>query len=269
MKKFSIITITWNNAQGLKRTLDSIRALQYDNKEVIIIDGASTDSTPDILKENADIIDIAVSEKDNGIYNAMNKGIRYVTGDYVVFMNAGDCFADSETLTIVDSYEGDILLGGEIYGNDCRMVKEQMTLYDVLSIGLNHQAVYYKTNIIKKFGFDEKYGLIADLKSVVEPMAKDKVCVTGIPRILAVCEGGGISKQRWRDTLTERHKIIEEVIDPYYRRDYLRFARINNSMLNDFILLSHFQSIFPIIRLMAKVMKFLNNRIKHVPIAME
>ena len=189
-RKYSIIVVTYNNATGLSETLQSIRALDYTDREVIVIDGASKDNTQEILSAYKDIITVAISEPDTGIYNAMNKGIRYITGDFVVFMNAGDCFAHRNVLSLVNNYEGDILMGGETYGGEVRMMKEQLSLYDVLSIGLNHQAVYYRKEILQKYGFDESYKLIADLKSVVEPLAKDKVAITSIPEILAICEGG-------------------------------------------------------------------------------
>ena len=265
-RKYSIIVVTYNNAEGLTRTLESIRLLDYNEKETIVIDGASKDNTQEILSANEDIITVAVSEKDSGIYNAMNKGIKYITGDYIVFMNAGDCFAHRTVLSLVNNYEGDILMGGETYGGEVRMMKEQLSLYDVLSIGLNHQAVYYRKEILQKYGFDESYKLIADLKSVVEPLAKDKVTITGIPEILAICEGGGVSKQRWRETLVENRRIIDEVIDPFYKNDYQRFARINNEMLDDFIVLSHFQKFFPLLKLLTKMAEFFNDKFKHIPI---
>ena len=93
-RKYSIIVVTFNNADGLERTLRSIRQLDYAPKETIVIDGGSKDGSLDIVERNKDIITVALSEEDTGIYNAMNKGIRLATGDYVAFMNAGDEFAD-------------------------------------------------------------------------------------------------------------------------------------------------------------------------------
>lgn len=264
--RFSIITVTWNNATGLRRTLDSVRQQTCHDYELIVIDGASTDGTADVIEANRDIITVAVSEKDSGIYNAMNKGITYATGEYVVFMNAGDCFAAADTLSVVSQCSSDIILGGAVYGDSQRMPLPEMTLYDMLSVGINHQSTYYKTELLKRYRFDESYKVIADLKSVVEPMARDKASVSCITSVLSVCEGGGLSKQRWRDALTEKRRIIDEVVDPFYRRDYARMARINNAMLDDFILLSHFHSIFPLLRCVAKVMRFLNNRFKHIPV---
>ena len=263
-RKYSIIVVTYNNTEGLSRTLQSIRLLDYGERETIVIDGASKDNTRDVLSANKDIITVAVSEKDSGIYNAMNKGIKHITGDYVVFMNAGDCFAHRGVLSLVNSYEGDIILGGETYGGQVRMVKNQMSLYDILSIGINHQAVYYRKEILQKYGFDESYKLIADLKSVVEPLAKDKITISCIPEILAICEGGGVSKQRWRETLIENRRIIDEVVDPFYKSDYQKFARINNNMIDDFIVLSYFRRIFPLLRFLAKMARFLNAKFKHI-----
>lgn len=265
-RQYSIIVVTYNNAGGLERTLKSIRLQDYNQKEVVVIDGGSKDKTLDIIAVNKDIIDISISEKDNGIYNAMNKGIRLVKGDYVVFMNAGDEFADAGVLSLVSQNEGDIILGEDIYAGKRRRLKENMTLYDLLSEGIRHQAVYYRLEVLRKYGFDESYKLIADLKSVVEPFVKDRIAITCITRPLAVCEGGGISKQRWRDTLTENRRMIDELVDSFYKDDYLRFARVNNGLLHDFMVLSHFQSIFPLIKWLSTIMSFLNDKFKHIPI---
>ena len=266
MRTYSIIVVTRNNAEGLGRTLQSIRQLNYGQKETIVIDGASNDNTMDVLAANKDLVTRFVSEKDTGIYNAMNKGIGYVTGDYVVFMNAGDCFAGSNVLSMVNDSDGDIILGGESYGGKVRMVKPQMSLYDILSTGINHQAVYYRREVLQRYGFDESYRLIADLKSVVEPLVKEKITVTCVPEILAVCEGGGLSQQRWKDIRKENRRIIEEVVEPYYKTDYLRFSRINPEMLDDFAVLSAFRSVYPLIRMISKVLRFLNKKFKHIPL---
>ena len=266
MRTYSIIVVTRNNAGGLSSTLQSIRQLDHEQKETIVIDGASDDNTMEVLEANKDMVTHFVSEKDTGIYNAMNKGIGYVTGDYVVFMNAGDCFAGSNVLSMVNDSDGDIILGGESYGGKVRMVKPQMSLYDILSIGINHQAVYYRREVLQRYGFDESYRLIADLKSVVEPLVKEKITVTCVPEILAVCEGGGLSQQRWKDIRKENRRIIEEVVEPYYKTDYLRFSRINPEILDDFAVLSAFRSVYPLIRMISKVLRFLNKKFKHIPL---
>src|SRR5574344_2100600 len=106
MITFSIITITYNAAQHLSRTTESVMRQTYPNIEHIIIDGASTDNTLTLAKEymersytamNGHEVRI-VCEPDNGLYDAMNKGLRLATGDYVCFLNAGDCFHEDDTL---------------------------------------------------------------------------------------------------------------------------------------------------------------------------
>ena len=153
----------------------------------------------------------------------------------------------------------------ETYGGTQRIVKKEMTLYDLLSVGINHQAVYYRKDVLQKYGFDESYKLTADLKSVIEPLVKDHIRLAFVTDILAVCEGGGTSEVRWRDTLVENNRMVGELIDPFYKDDYLRFARINNSMLDHFIVLSHFHSLFPLLKLLSKLAQFINRKFKHIP----
>jgi glycosyltransferase involved in cell wall biosynthesis len=96
--KISVITVTYNAQAFMERTIKSVIGQTYTNIEYVIIDGKSKDGTLDIVKQYENHIDILVSEPDKGLYDAMNKGIRYATGDYILFMNAGDCFAAADTL---------------------------------------------------------------------------------------------------------------------------------------------------------------------------
>ena len=90
--KFSIISINYNHKEGLIRTIKSVLCQNNDNYEYIIIDGGSSDGSVDVIKDNAANIAYWVSEKDNGVYHAMNKGVAKAKGDYLIFMNSGDCF---------------------------------------------------------------------------------------------------------------------------------------------------------------------------------
>lgn len=265
-RKYSIITVTYNNAEGLKRTLDSVRRLSYKHFELLIIDGKSSDDTPEVVRQYDDVVTKFVSEKDNGIYDAMNKGVTFATGDYVVFMNAGDMFASSDTLDIVNSLDGELILGSAVYGGEERRAKKDMTLYDVLSIGINHQSVYYRTELLRDYPFDEAYPISADMKTVVEPMAKRCIMPACTEEILSVCEGGGQSQMRWREVKVERARMIDEVVAPFYKEDYRRLARIDNRMLDDFSVLSQFRMLFPLLRLLAKVARFYNKKIKKIPL---
>src|SRR5215213_3812369 len=98
MPQFSIISINLNNAEGLQKTFDSVFNQTFTDFEYIIIDGGSSDGSEEIIKENADKFSYWVSEKDDGIYDAMNKGIAKATGDYLLFLNSGDHLLDSSIL---------------------------------------------------------------------------------------------------------------------------------------------------------------------------
>ena len=95
---FSIITITWNAHKTIEVTLNSVADQTYKNYEYIVIDGASDDGTIDILDKNRHLINILINEPDNGLYDAMNKGVHKSKGKYIIFINAGDTLCNNETL---------------------------------------------------------------------------------------------------------------------------------------------------------------------------
>ena len=96
--KYSIITVNYNNKEGLRKTIESVISQTFRDFEYIVIDGGSSDGSAELLKEYSDKITYWVSEPDKGIYNGMNKGIAKATGDYLNFMNSGDCFYDQQVL---------------------------------------------------------------------------------------------------------------------------------------------------------------------------
>lgn len=116
--RISIITINYNNIQGLKNTLSSVLEQDYNNIEYIVIDGGSTDGSKELLVAKANELHYWVSERDKGLYNAMNKGITQSTGDYLIFMNSGDVFFNKHVLSAIfvnRKYEADILYGNTVY----------------------------------------------------------------------------------------------------------------------------------------------------------
>lgn len=160
MKKISIITINFNNANGLLRTIESVRKQKSKNYEFIIIDGGSVDESNVIVKKNADIVSYFCSEPDKGIYDAMNKGILKSTGEYLVFMNSGDSFFNENVLT---EFEMITLRSskGIIYGdvNSVDGSKEAIIIqnkelepYFWYLYTLNHQAAFIKRELFDEFG---------------------------------------------------------------------------------------------------------------------
>lgn len=167
----TIITVVRNDPSGLAKTIDSVRALTARDFEYIIIDGASTDSTLAVAESHTDVIDQLVSEPDQGIYDAMNKGARLAHGDWIIFMNAGDAFVDDKVLSRLSSHlasDADVLLGTTIAEMRDNL---QVRLFTRPSKPLNkmwqempacHQSVLVRTRLQKEYEFDTSFQWCAD-----------------------------------------------------------------------------------------------------------
>lgn len=147
--KVSVITVTFNARDTVERTLVSVFGQKEVLTEVIVIDGASTDGTLEVLRRHEDRIDILCSEPDRGIYDAMNKGVRKATGDYLLFMNSGDVFVDGSSLKklVENACEGSesVVFGG--WAVDNGMGQESLRNPDLLKGLFNHQATLYSRSI--------------------------------------------------------------------------------------------------------------------------
>jgi glycosyltransferase involved in cell wall biosynthesis len=166
----SIVTVTFNGERFLKQALQSIVSQTYQNIELIIIDGGSTDRTLDIIREFEDRIDFWVSEPDGGIYDAMNRGILQASGDWIGFKNADDWYCDRAVLTLVENInrrpEVDVW-----YGNSYSVVQENplrlapfFTDHNSLggNPGIDHRSSFVRLGLHRKILFDTRYRLAAD-----------------------------------------------------------------------------------------------------------
>lgn len=195
--KISIVTVVWNDKVGLERTIQSIVNQTYENIEFIIIDGGSTDGTVDVIKANADKIDYWISEKDRGIYDAMNKGIQAATGTWVNFMNAGDTFVGDIVKTIPFYDFADKVL---IYGNQMRDNQLIMPLniqqLKVGTIMACHQSMFFnKAKILHELFYDLKYPIYGDYELVDRLYIKYEGLFQYINSTISDFEGGGISSK--------------------------------------------------------------------------
>jgi glycosyltransferase involved in cell wall biosynthesis len=193
----SIITVVYNGEQYIEETIQSVINQTYDNVEYIIIDGGSTDRTLNIIKKYEDKIDYWVSEKDNGIYDAMNRGLEILTGDFIIMLNAGDYFYGIEVLSLVVSK---ITKTDEVYFAQAE-VKSQYTSYLKPKNGINysewlnnhlpiHQTVLVPKKL-KYIKYDESLKITADslyLKTLLS------VCKFNyIDELMIVFSLGGVS----------------------------------------------------------------------------
>jgi|SRR5690606_38918501 len=214
----SVITIVYNNVQDIERTILSVTNQTYKNIEYIIIDGGSTDGTLDIVKKYESRIARWVSEPDNGIYNAMNKGLRAASGDYVLFMNSGDEIYDRSTVQQVFNCDAnaDIYYGEtEMYDKNWQSLGRRRHQapehfnWKSFKYGMNisHQAIYIKRAITDPY--DEYYKLSADIDWIIKAARKAKKIVN-THQYVAKYLVGGISKKRHLESLKERFEIFTE-----------------------------------------------------------
>lgn len=161
----TVITVCYNAREMLLRTMNSVWAQTYKHVEYVIVDGASTDGTLELLEEYGARIDHWVSESDKGIYDAMNKGVSMAKGKWVIFMNAGDCFADNHVLENVFSVprQADVIYGDVVKGG---VVKKASSPRNAHRMFFCHQSVFVKIESLKAFPFDISHKMSADFKQM-------------------------------------------------------------------------------------------------------
>jgi len=199
---FSVITICLNNKDGLIRTYDSLRSQSCDDYEWIVVDGVSTDGTVEFLKSlpKTDKI-LWKSEADSGLYDAMNKGMALASGDYLLFMNAGDELADSSILSEVKSAAEKFSFPSLIYGdayeqvdNGGKILKkakgESWIWYGMFT---HHQSILYKRNRTGGIHYRLEYKLAADYAFTSEFMRLNPSSIYYVSIGICVFEGGGLT----------------------------------------------------------------------------
>ncbi len=166
-RKVTIITVVYNGVNEIEKTILSIITQIYKDIEYIIIDGGSSDGTIDIIKKYQDRITYWVSEPDKGIYDAMNKGINYATGKYLIFMNSGDIFANSSVVMNISKFfphNYDVIYGSTNvnYRWGKYLVKPAKIKELNSRIPFCHQSAFVKVNLMKEKLFDLSYKFSAD-----------------------------------------------------------------------------------------------------------
>ena len=244
MIRFTVVTITYNAEKVLQRTLDSVYGQTYEGVEHLIVDGASKDNTlqmAEAYKEKSDASGndhkvIILSEPDHGIYDAMNKGLTQASGDYIVYMNAGDFFPQADTLEqIVQRCQLNELpsdnLPGVLYGNTDIVDGEghylhprqhqppQQLTWRSFRKGMLvcHQAFYARTDIAKNQQYDTRYRFSADVDWCIRVMKETermglKLCNTQM--VVANYTEEGTTTQNHRASLLERYRVMAHHYGP-------------------------------------------------------
>lgn len=247
--KLSIITINYNNAHGLQRTLDSVARQFFADLEYIVVDGNSKDDSLKCLsvfeeKWNAGISRVGtfrwISEPDTGIYNAMNKGIRMAKGDYCLFLNSGDYLANKDTLQQVFSdfpFGKDIVYGHQWNEVDGRLQEEicidvaYITFDTLRNAHIPHQSTFIRREALNALGgYSEEYRIISDWAFVMKGLFKLDYTIARIPQFVSVYDTTGISSTadkapQWQQRADFLHKEF-----PLFMPDYERWDRLNKNV---------------------------------------
>lgn len=195
--KLSVITINYNNRDGLRKTVESVINQTSTQYEYIVIDGGSTDGSVDVIKEYTDKIDYWVSEPDKGIYNAMNKGIAVAKGEYCIFLNSGDWFYDNKILSLIFPHlDGtDVVAGHLKLDTDGIWYAPEEVTMSMLYGGktLSHPATFIKTSLLKRYYYDESYKIVSDWKFFIQIFIYDNASYKPINLIISMFDTNGIS----------------------------------------------------------------------------
>lgn len=198
--KVSIITINYNDKSGLEKTIKSVISQTFKNYQYIVIDGGSADGSRDVLETYKPYLDVAVSERDSGIYNAMNKGAGYAKGEYLLFLNSGDTLYDETVLENVFSHQ----LVTDIVSCQCldyddkhswlKMPPQNISLYTFISGSLSHPSTFIKKTLFYKVGgYIEKYRIISDWCFFIDALLVERCSYSTLPIIITKFNCFGIS----------------------------------------------------------------------------
>ena len=221
--KLSVITINYNNRDGLRKTIESVVHQTCKDFEYIVIDGGSTDGSVDVIKEYAGKIDYWVSEPDKGIYNAMNKGVDAAKGEYCNFMNSGDCFCSPKTLECVfaEDTTADIVCGNTLT-DKLKVPPREITFDFIFNGSICHQCAFIRTSLMKKYHYDEKYKIVADRKFFVQTLILENCSYQSIDVDVVNYDITGFSADNPALSRLEYDMVMEELIPERIRIDYGR-----------------------------------------------
>lgn len=214
----SIITINYNNKDGLQKTINSVVQQRVKDFEWIIIDGGSTDGSKEVVEENAKHFAYWCSERDKGIYNAMNKGIKVANGDYCLFLNSGDSLHDDEVIgNVLKELDGTDFISGDTQNVNKqgeylikKITPKTLSLCYLLEGSLSHQSTFIRTELLKKRPYNESLKIVADWEQMFYEIAKNKRTYKRINIIVSDFMDGGISNSLATMQLhkEERSKIL-------------------------------------------------------------
>ncbi len=235
----SIVTINFNNAEGLRRTLASVVSQTYRDIEHIVIDAASADGSVEIIKKYEPQFDHLkwVSEPDSGIYNAMNKGLRMASGDYIQILNSGDCLAAPDVtekmLAALEKAGSPSILYGNMvkcFPDGSKMVDKCFAGQDITMLGmytgtLNHDPAYIRRDLFEKYGYyDESLKIVSDWKWYLQAIILGGEKPQYVDMNVTLFDMTGISETNKKLDKAERKQVLEQLFPRTILVDYENYA---------------------------------------------
>lgn len=239
--RLSIITINRNNAAGLEKTMRSVAAQTFKEFEYIVIDGASTDGSVEVIKKlEPEFAQLKwVSEPDTGIYNAMNKGIRMASGDYIQILNSADCLVIPDVTECMLAALEKADYPSILYGNmvkcfpdgrrtvDKSFAGREITMLDMFTGTLNHDPAYIRRDLFDKYGYyDENLKIVSDWKWYVQAIIHGSEKPQYVDMDVTLFDMTGISEDEKSKAMIreERSKVLEALVPSAFLHDYQHYA---------------------------------------------
>ena len=222
--KVSIIVVSLNTKKKFIKTINSIKNQIYKNYEIIVVDGKSNDGTVRIIKKNEFKINKFLIERDEGIYDAMNKGIKIASGEWIIFLNSGDIFFDNFVLKKVNKLlmsNVDLLFGDTLINNEfLYLAKAQKVSKNISNMPFCHQSVLCKSSLLKKKLFNLEYHICSDFDFILNCVLTNKK-FKYYPNLISTVEAGGLSDTRRFKAHFEYFKILTR--NSNFKKSYLSF----------------------------------------------
>lgn len=227
---FSIITVSFNSARTIEKTILSVLNQTYKNIEYIIIDGGSTDGTVDIIKKYSNRISYWVSEKDNGIYDAMNTGTDIANGDYLNFMNSDDYFFSENVINNVIPFcnqKYDIIYGDtEVRYKDFKFIKKNSNPNHLWMSPVNHQSSFIKRETMQKYKYNTANRLVADFEFFLNVYYSEGGAIKKIDEVIASYYADGISGKEDKQVIIDCYKTITKFRKNIFITMFYKILRI-------------------------------------------
>ncbi|MBS1627461.1 MAG: glycosyltransferase [Bacteroidetes bacterium] len=241
MVRLSIITINFNNKVGLEATIQSVINQTYSNFEYIVIDGGSSDGSKELIENYSSKITYWVSENDNGIYHAMNKGAAKATGNYLLFLNAADVLANNK---VIEEVADAIAKTNELYSfytGNMQLIENKFIAKSPIpsEISFNyfyksslcHPSTFISNKLFKIIGgYNEKNKIVSDWEFFITAFTYYSATYYRLPILITLFDTNGISANRFDETMNNERKQILETKFSFFYQDYKKM----NEMENDY-----------------------------------